>query len=499
MVRVPTTERQFYNTARKVNTLAAAANALMPAVQQYKQTLLDQQKIKIDTNLTKARIDLDNLNNKYRLANQGNPDNPEAKLKLQQDMHKILSDYGAGIDPIAKMDWERSANKLASGYEIANNDWAFKQRAENVKLDVAENMRLNLDLAFNSGLEGNEIGGLIDLDASYRQLSDYAAKNMGETEAKKLLENYKSDFTTNYVNGLIARDPQAAIDFLANKGNQLAIQAPRKIKALQDMAQKQLDAAKKQYNQQLRVNRQYAYNQYIFNPDKTLEDLEEYRQNFEPDMTEEKYDRMAAMINGGNPDAITVFENYDEALARLRELGSMPDTTLEEREVLLKSAAETNNFLYQTNKAGKIDESEQKELNTMLYKALGDKIFKEQLAKTPSLGTFKSIFRSIDNFGLFSDYGPIDTPAAAIKAKKDIEKTAISTMSRYLQAINSGMPEEADKIYQEGIEAAIRSKYWFLPDLQNKKMVPNETILDIDGKPYLFKGYGAEDIFVEVK
>lgn len=499
MVNIPTTERQFYNTQPKANALGMTAEALLPAAQQYKETLLGQQKVKIDTNITKARIEIDDFANKWRLANQANPDNPEAKKQFQIGVSDILNRYGSQIDPIAKMEWGTTANRLRGAYDISNNQWALNQRAENAKLDVAENIRLNLDMAFNAGLAGNELGGLLDLDRSYLNLENYASKNMGETEARKLLETYKSDFTTNYVNGLIAKNPQAAIDFLDNEGNQLAIKFPRKAKALRDIAEKQLISAKKQYNQQLKVDRQYAYNQYIFNPNKTLEDLEEYRANFEPDMSEKKYEKMADMINGGNPNAITVFENYSEAMKRINEIANMPDTTLEERDELLKASSDANEFIYQTNKDGKINESEQKKLNTALYAALGDKVFKEQLAKLPTLGTFKSIIRSIDNFGLFSDFGPIDTPAAAIKAKKDIEKVAINTMSRYLQAINSGMPEEANKIYQEGVEAAIKAKYWYIPDMQNKKMVPNETILNIDGKPYLFKGYGAEDIFVEAK
>ncbi len=503
MVSIPTTERRFTNTVSKVNTLGAYASALKPAAEEYKQTLLDQQKIKIDTNLTKARIELDNLNNQYRLDNQGKPDNPEAKLKLQQDMRNVLNKYGADIDPIAKLDWERSANKLTSGYEIANNDWAFKQRAENAKLDVAENMRLNLDLAFNSGLAGNEIEGLIDLDVSYRQMADYATKNMGEIEAKKLLENYKSDFTTNYVNGLIARDPQAAIDFLDNKGNQLAIQEPRKIKALRDMAQKQLDTAKKQYNQQLRVNKQYAYNQYIFNPEKTLEDLEEYRQNFEPDMSEEKYDRMAAMISGGNPDAVTVFENYDEALQRIREIANMPDTTLANREDLFKAAAGFYEDIIATNQDGKIDESDRNELRDEINTLVSQKAIKDVVKDMPGLSPFKRIINFV---GTMVKDSPLSFYSDAIKEtgqkiaiQEDIKNVAKTTMNKVLAAYVSGDAKSGMEIYKQGLQAAIKKKYWNVPEIQDQELVPDETIVNIGGTPYLFKGYGAEDILVEVK
>ena len=76
MVRIPTTERQFYNTTPKVNTLAVTADALLPPAKQYTQTLKNQQKVKIDTNSNKARADIDNLQHQWQLDNQATPDNP---------------------------------------------------------------------------------------------------------------------------------------------------------------------------------------------------------------------------------------------------------------------------------------------------------------------------------------------------------------------------------------------------------------------------------------
>lgn len=250
MVRIPTTERQFYNTVKKVNTLGAYAGALKPAAQEYKQTLLNQQKVKIDTNLTKARIELDNLNNQYRLDNQGNPDNPDAKLKLQQDMRNVLNRFGAEIDPIAKLEWERSANKLASGYDISNNDWAFKQRAENAKVDVAENINANLSLARSAGMRGDIGSAVADYANSYNQLYSYAAKNMGETDARKLLVDYEERFMQSYINGLAEVNPQAALEAL----KQPEITASLKSDGAQDMMTKIVNKQIKMRDFQMKTN-----------------------------------------------------------------------------------------------------------------------------------------------------------------------------------------------------------------------------------------------------
>ena len=49
MARIPTTQRDYYNTQTKVNTLGAVAGSLLPAAQDYQRLRLNQEKIKIDT------------------------------------------------------------------------------------------------------------------------------------------------------------------------------------------------------------------------------------------------------------------------------------------------------------------------------------------------------------------------------------------------------------------------------------------------------------------
>lgn len=214
MVSIPTTQREFFNTQPKVNTLGAVASALEPAAKTYKRQLVEQQRVKIDTESTKARVEIDNLVNQWQLQNQSRPDDPEARAQLKSDIQDILNRYGSQIDPVAKMDWDRTAGKLSSAYELGMNTWARNQRAENVKLDVAENINANLTLARNSGRSGNLDAGLSDYINSYHQLYNYASRNMGETEARKLLLDYEEEFMGSFITGLSETDPQAAMEAL---------------------------------------------------------------------------------------------------------------------------------------------------------------------------------------------------------------------------------------------------------------------------------------------
>jgi hypothetical protein len=146
------------------------------------------------------------------LANQANPDNEDAKAQLQSGLQEIYSRYGNNIDPIAKMDWDVTVNKINSAYEIPNNQWAINQRAENTKLDVADGMNANFELARSYGRSGNLAGALGDYARSYGEFKKYAEQNMGTTEARKLLDNYDEDFLTSYLNGLAEVDANAAME-----------------------------------------------------------------------------------------------------------------------------------------------------------------------------------------------------------------------------------------------------------------------------------------------
>lgn len=214
MVRIPTAERQYYNTAPKVNTLEVFAKAAMPAAQDYRKTLMAQQDVKIDTNTTKARVEADKFVNDLRLKYQATPDSAEMKKEMQEGLSEIWQRYGADIDPIAKGKWDLTVSKLNGAYEIANNEWGLKQREENTTLDVAESMNANYQLAKTAGRQGNIAGALADFENSYNQLFDYASKNMGTTEARKLLKDYEEDYKTSFVYGLAESNPQAAIDLL---------------------------------------------------------------------------------------------------------------------------------------------------------------------------------------------------------------------------------------------------------------------------------------------
>ena len=246
MVRIPTTERQFYNLTPKANTLEVFSKAMMPAAQDYRKNLMAQQDVKIDTNSTKARVEADKLVNDLRLKYQANPDSADMKKEMQEGLSEIWQRYGADIDPIAKGKWDLTVNKLNGAYEIANNQWGIKQREENTKINVAENMNTNYQLAYEYGMNGNLTGAIAELDVSYNQLNDYASKGMGSMDSKALLKDYKKQFIKNFIDGQMQTNPEAALQTINNKDIQRALEDPREIEKFKTYGMAKLDNVKKQ-------------------------------------------------------------------------------------------------------------------------------------------------------------------------------------------------------------------------------------------------------------
>lgn len=214
MVQIPTTERQFYNTERKLNTLAAYAGDLLKPAEQAGKLAAQYENIKMDNFTTKARLELDNLTQDWRKKNQANPKNVEALKDLETQYQEKLNLYREQIDPMSRLQWDSTANKMIGAYKSSNNSWGEQQLFNNTKLYVAENIKNNLDIARTHGQQNNLLGGLADFTNSYKSLLNYAKDGMGEMDAKILLNDYEKKYMESYISGLADTNPAAAMEAL---------------------------------------------------------------------------------------------------------------------------------------------------------------------------------------------------------------------------------------------------------------------------------------------
>lgn len=246
MVNIPTTDRQFYDTTKKVNTLATFSGALQPAAENLRKTLVEQQNIRIETNATKGRAEADEFVRGLQLKYQRTPNSPEYKSELKEGLNNIWKKYGQDIDPLMQGQWGQMTNKLNLAYDTASNDWAWKQRQENAKLDLADGMNANYNLAYSHGKSNNIEAAILDLDYSYNKMKESVTSSLGEMEAHKLLKDYKKQFIKNFIDGQLQTNPEAALTSLNNKDIARVFDNTKEADDMKQYAVAKLDTLKKQ-------------------------------------------------------------------------------------------------------------------------------------------------------------------------------------------------------------------------------------------------------------
>jgi hypothetical protein len=477
MVQIPTTERKFYDTTPKANTLALYADALKPAVQNANKIFMDQQRIKIATKSTQARIDADDYVKQMRLQYQGNPDSPEFKQAIQSGLNDIFERYGEDIDPMAKGEWNLTANKMTGAYELSNNDWIINQRAENAKLDVAEKMAIDFDLAYKHGTNGNVVAGRDDLQDSYNNLLDYAQKNMGETEARKLLKDYERKYTLNYLNGLMNSNPGAAKRMLEDEKTQQVIGSKSAVDTLKKMSADSEVKQMKKYLAKKEAEKKYAYAKLLDMKDATIADLEAYKDNFEPDMPDAKYDRLLRMINERNPEADTDVDVDIETSKELKSIMSFPSVSIADLNKYLDKATEFVEKVKKKNKEGKLSLEQSDNYSNLAINAAQNEQFREAINNMPDFDAFKKIvpvparkpeYKEPKEVALFKDEDEVSTRLSELEnmpsTTGEEQQTLIENADDYINALYAA--------HSKGIISESK-----MNDYQNKvwRMLKNKT------------------------
>lgn len=251
MVSIPTTERKHYNFTPKANTFYLAAdtayNIAKGAVNvaaKYQDFKQEEERTKMDSLTTQARLDMNAATNKWRIDNEGNPDNPEALKELNATYDDIMNSYREQLSPYSRKAWDTQiTTKLKGAYSLENQAWAFKQVQTNAANHIKNEVKNYNDLAFSYGSSGSEeslLTAMADFAGMKEKLLDYGARNLGAETAAQMLNGAETDYVKSYINGAASVDPEKALAALENEDVKLALGAEY------DSAKKIITAARRQ-------------------------------------------------------------------------------------------------------------------------------------------------------------------------------------------------------------------------------------------------------------
>lgn len=270
---------------------------------------------------------------------------------------------------------------------------------------------------------------------------------------------------------------------------------------------------KKQQLAEWRQNKAYSAMALMQDPSEQNYKIWEY---YNQDASDEKKAKMQ-QIAGFVPDeeTITTFDGAQDLYDEIKDLSTMPNDTMAEKDAIEDKAMQIVQKAHQSNitkdEEGKlkISSKDLTRAKQMINNVLSDDVFKKQVAELPNISTFQKIMNigeptDISGWDIIPGARKIRGISHAISAKSRIGDIAQSTMQNIQNIVmspdmdNDTKRKEIQRIYKSGMEDAIRAKYYWIPDLQNKELVKDETILNINGTQYLYKGIG-DDIFLEVK
>lgn len=185
MATIPTTDRKYYDTERKVSAVAEYAGALLPAAKQYQQIVYETAKSHLVAEESKAKLEMNELTTNWRLQNLRNPFNEESLQQLQVEYDAIISQHRDNIDPVLRDKWDMVGNKLKSDFQMSNQTWGFEQKTKNTVVDFNDYVDNTVKLsASNKNATMSDV-----INSGKQQLIDGASENFPTVQPKVAAES----------------------------------------------------------------------------------------------------------------------------------------------------------------------------------------------------------------------------------------------------------------------------------------------------------------------
>ncbi|MEE9356566.1 MAG: hypothetical protein V3U75_13330 [Methylococcaceae bacterium] len=176
---------------------------------------------KLAADSSQAQLDLNELDNQYRINNQSDPFNKEAQKQYRERRKEMFNGYISNMNPFYRDEWLATSKNLADKSDLNNQTWGFKQTQNNTVNSINTSIKNNLEAAgasgrkYGSGAE-NDLNSMLNFLPGRQQLSTFAQKNLGDETANQMLETYDEDYMKSFVSGVAENNPVKALALLEN-------------------------------------------------------------------------------------------------------------------------------------------------------------------------------------------------------------------------------------------------------------------------------------------
>lgn len=176
------------------------------------------QQAKVTENLSQAQLELNQLNNQFKIDYQGDPTSKEGIQAYQTQRQAIFDKYKPSFSLYGR-DYLEGTQKLAQTSDLSLQGWGFQQAEKNAIISLDNTIQNQYELAAQNGIEyanGNadEISSVLDFANSRRELEQFGNKSLGEVATQQLLKEYEADYMVNFLSGMASEDIYKAEEIL---------------------------------------------------------------------------------------------------------------------------------------------------------------------------------------------------------------------------------------------------------------------------------------------
>lgn len=337
------------------------------------------QDAKINENFSKAQLDLNAVNEKYKIDNEKDPFG--ALQDLKENRKNILDSYGSQISPLFRGEWTNTTRQLDTHEDLQMQSWAFQQSKVNTVDSINTSIKNNLSQASSDGQsfgtsDSDDLGSLLNYGQGKQRLMAFGDKHLGGEKTTQMLENYDGDYAKVFMSGVAQTNP---------------------LKALRLMDRDDVRAGFKDQNEYLKMKE--AINSKALNIDKIQAQQE-----------------ILGTLKDENSILTQSLEKNVSYSDLQQAMDKNPNMSAEAKNFFLRA----NGF---SNKNGKLDKSEQIQGKAQLYSELSQLVQKPDLSSEEVANFQKRIYSGMNNGTLDDKEGAnllsqVVTPLVSQKEKQ---------------------------------------------------------------------------------
>jgi hypothetical protein len=188
--------------------------------------------------MSEANVEMLEATQKWRLENQDDPNNPEAKSALEKTYREIFNGKADRVSVMGRGKWTMAGQKVMGSYKENNVQWGFKQEVTNTENNINRAKKNYLQTGMQLAMAGDIDGALETYNIAKTGIEEFARSIFGEQQTNDILTDFESDYMEGVIGGLLQTDPEMAKELLKRQDVKDSLGNPEREKTLSDMAEK---------------------------------------------------------------------------------------------------------------------------------------------------------------------------------------------------------------------------------------------------------------------